>query len=77
MLSPNDTHMALEIHKSRVEDALRSGEMRRRLEALDLPAPHRQALARLGDALVDIGTRLQENDPRRQPAPRLDTLGTA
>lgn len=76
MLSPNDTYIALELHKSRVEDAMRKNEMRRRLEVLDLPAPHRQALARLGGVLVDIGTRLQENDPRRQPAAQLDTIGT-
>ncbi len=77
MFNPQTPYQILRDHHDRVQTSLDHYEMQRQTDELGLIPPHRQALARLGDALVEIGTRLQANDAQRQPAPRLDTMGNA
>jgi hypothetical protein len=72
MFNPQTPYHILREHDDRVRDSLNQYEMQRDVDAT--PA-HRQALARLGDALVEIGTRLQANDVQRTAAPRLDRMG--
>ena len=75
MINPQTPYQILSEHNDRIRDALDRYEMQRRVDDLGLNPPHRQALARLGDALVEIGTRLQASNTRRSSAPRLDTMG--
>ena len=75
MFNPQTPHQILREHNDRVRDSLNQYEMRRQADELGLTPSHRQALARLGDALVEIGTRLQASDTRREIAPRMDRMG--
>ncbi|HLV33700.1 MAG TPA: hypothetical protein VKY59_01245 [Spirillospora sp.] len=75
MITPKEIEMAQQFHQERIKESLRKAEMRRRFKVLEPPPPHRQALARLGDTLVRIGTRLQMADPRHQPAAKLKSTG--
>jgi hypothetical protein len=75
MITLKEMEMAQQFHQERIKESLRKAEMRRRFEALALPPPHRQAMARLGDTLVRIGTRLQTADPRHQPTAGLKSTG--
>jgi hypothetical protein len=77
MFNPQTPYQILREHKDRVQVSLDNYEMQRKIDELELTPPHRQALARLGDALVEIGTRLQANDAQRELAPRLDRMGNA
>jgi hypothetical protein len=67
MLSPKDLLYTRYDHEARVKQALERYELRQQVAALtagqvSLPV---QAAARLGDVLVQLGTRLQAADPRR------------
>ena len=74
MMNPNDVHHALKTHDDRVQEALRRAAMNHQSDQAG-PAPmYRQMIARMGDALVGVGTRLQKADDRRAPAP-LNTAG--
>jgi hypothetical protein len=75
MFHPQTPYQILQEHHDRIRDALDRYEMRRKVDMLGLMPPHRQVLAWLGDALVEIGTRLQANDAQREAAPRLDRMG--
>jgi hypothetical protein len=75
MFHPQTPYQILREHHDRVRDSLNQYEMQRNANDLGLTPPHRQALARLGDALVEIGTRLQANDAQRTAVSRLDTMG--
>ncbi len=75
MFNPQTPYQILREHEERVRDALDQFEIQRQVDVFGLTPPHRQALARLGDALVEIGTRLQANDAQRAAAPRLDRMG--
>jgi hypothetical protein len=77
MFNPQTPYQILREHHDRVRDSLNQYEMQRTADDLNLTPAHRQALARLGDALVEIGTRLQANDAQRELAPRLDRMGNA
>lgn len=72
MFNPQTPYQILREHDDRVRGSLTQYEMQC---GVDVTPPHRQALARLGDALVEIGTRLQANDAQRAAAPRLDRMG--
>jgi hypothetical protein len=75
MLNPQTPYHFLREHHNRVQESLNQYELQRHIDKRGLPPLHRQAVARLGDALVGIGTRLQASDAQRQPACRLDTMG--
>ena len=75
MFNPQTPYQILREHDDRVQTALDQHKMQGYAHDLNLTPPHRQALARLGDALVEIGTRLQANDAQREAAPRLGRMG--
>ena len=75
MMNPNDMDVIFREHEMRVADALRHHALWQQWATLQPTPLYRRWIARTGDLLVSLGSRLQAaDDPRHSPA-RLDTLG--
>ncbi|MBZ0301403.1 MAG: hypothetical protein K8J31_16770 [Anaerolineae bacterium] len=75
MFNDRDVMLASQLHQERVRDALRRIEQTRQVNIIWATPFHRRVIARLGDALVTLGSRLQTADAHRQTIPHLNRMG--